>query len=72
MRIEKDQSKHSLGFSGFEYPAISEEMNEPYDLSQVQTENMEIAVRVADETGPHSLGMDRYDFDLDYFQLSEE
>jgi hypothetical protein len=72
MRIEKNQTKLSLVFSGYEYQAITEEISEPYELSRIQTEEIEISVRVTDGVGSNNLGIDCSEFDLDYFQLSEE
>jgi hypothetical protein len=52
MRIEKDPSKNTLAFSGHEYQAVPEEMSEPYDFSQMQTDIMNITVREAEEGDP--------------------
>lgn len=72
MRIEKDSSKHTLAFSRLEYQAISEEANEPYDFSQMHTDSMDITVRMAEEAGSNDMDTDGSDFNLNYFQLSEE
>lgn len=72
MRIEKDPSKHTLAYSDHEYQAIAEESGEPYDFSQIQTEIMDLTVRVAEGASSNDLLMDRSEFNINYFQLSEE